>query len=45
MVPLVGERLVEEDIPRLVGLEVWLLNLLPEYLLQLDLVAQSIQWG
>ena len=42
MVPLVGERLVEEDIPRLVGLEVWLLNLLPEYLLQLDLVAQSI---
>ena len=45
MEPLVGERLDEEDIPRLVGLGVWLLNLLPEYLLQLDLVAQSIQWG
>jgi hypothetical protein len=43
MVLLVGERLIGADTLPLVELGVSLLNLLPEYLLQLDLIEHSIQ--
>lgn len=43
MVLLVGERLIGADTLPLVGLGVSLLNLLPGYLLQLELIAHSIR--
>ena len=43
MVPSVGECLIGADTPLLVGSGVSLLNLLLDYLLQLELVVRSIQ--